>query len=51
MDLLDELKIGYPIQQRKLDEMWTIIHKIHFIKYESDSQDEILKILEHYEYV
>lgn len=50
-DLLNELKIGYSISHTQLNEMWNLIHKLHFIKYESDHSNEILNILEYYEYV
>lgn len=50
-ELLNELSIGYPLDDKKIKYMWNLIHKLYFIRYENYANPEIVKILEYYEYI
>lgn len=46
-EMLSDLLIGYPIDDKKLKEMISIIHQLHFVNFSLDSK-AVLKILERY---
>lgn len=46
-EMLDDLLIGYPINDQKLNEMILLIHQLHFVNFSLDSKTT-LKILERY---
>lgn len=46
-EMLDDLLIGYPINDQKLNEMILLIHQLHFVNFSLDSKTT-LKILEQY---
>lgn len=50
-ELLNELTIGYSLDNEKLKYLWSLIHKLYFIRYENYANPEIVKILEYYEYI
>lgn len=50
-DLLTNLTLGYPLDEKSLRYMWDLIHKSYFIRYETYANPEIVKILEYYEYI
>ena len=49
--LINDLFIGYPINNESLNYIWSLIHQLHFSQSDIDSDPEILKLLEHYEYL
>jgi hypothetical protein len=49
--LINDLFIGYPISNESLNYIWSLIHKLHFSQSDNNSDPEILKLLEHYEYL
>ena len=46
-EMLSDLQIGYPVDDKKLDKMMSLIHRIHFVNFSLDSK-AVLKILERY---
>lgn len=46
-NMLNDLLIGYPIDNNVLNEMILLIHQLHFVNFSSDSKTT-LKILERY---
>jgi hypothetical protein len=46
-EMLDDLLIGCPINDQKLNEMILLIHQLHFVNFSPDSKTT-LKILEQY---
>lgn len=46
-DLLNDLQIGYPIDQSKLNTLILLIHKLHFISFSPETKT-VLKIMERY---
>lgn len=50
-ELLNDLSIGYPMSDKSLNYIWSLIHKLHFSQTDNNSDLEILKLLEHYEYL
>lgn len=46
-ETLSDLLIGYPIDEKKIEEMMMIVHQIHFVNFSLDSK-AVLKILERY---
>ena len=49
-DLLKDLNIGYPISDNVLNSLWELIHKRHYILYESDLRS-VFNLLEYHEYL
>lgn len=50
-ELLGDLIIGYPLSEKSLSNLWSLIHKLYFVKYESHANSDVVKILEYYEYL
>lgn len=50
-DVLFDLNIGHPLSQDKIDQIWKIIHDLHFVQNEYYSKEKINYLLEHYAYL
>ena len=50
-ELLNNLSIGYSLDDKSLRYLWDLIHKMYFVRYENYANPEIDKILEYYEYI
>lgn len=48
-DLLNELEIGYPISNEKMNNIWEMIQLIDFMVYGCPSESELLQIADTYE--
>lgn len=46
--LLWDLKLGYTIDNKKLDDIWMLLHILHFISYDSNSGDLVNTLIEYY---
>lgn len=45
---LSDLNIGYPLSKSDMNEMWTLLHHLHFASYDSNSGDLLYKLIEYY---
>lgn len=50
-ELLNNLSIGYQLDEKSLRYLWDLIHKLYYVQYENYANPEIVKILEYYEYL
>ena len=48
--LLNDLNIGYTLDNKKIEYLWSLIYKLYFAKYENYANKDVLKLLEYYEY-
>lgn len=51
LELISDLEVGYPISDKKLDELWKVIHDLYFVQNEPGSNNNINYLLEYYEYL
>ena len=51
LKLISDLEVGYPISDKKLDELWKVIHDLYFVQNEHSSDNNINYLLEYYEYL
>jgi len=42
------LNMGATLSEKDLNEMWTMLHHIHFSSYDSNSGDLLYKLIEYY---
>lgn len=50
-ELLNNLSIGHPLNDNDLRQLWSLIHRLYFVRYENYANPEIVKLLEYYEYL
>ena len=48
-ELLRDLNMGKTASTDQVDELWTLLHHLHFASYDSNSGDLLYKLIEYYE--
>lgn len=46
---LYDLNMGKTMSADKINELWTLLHHLHFASYDSNSGDLLYKLIEYYE--
>lgn len=46
---LYDLNMGKTMSSDKINELWTLLHHLHFASYDSNSGDLLYKLIEYYE--
>ena len=47
--LLEDLQMGYPLTNKNMNEVWELMHLIHFVLFGHPSESEMLWIADKYE--
>lgn len=46
---LYDLNMGKTMSAEKMEELWTLLHHLHYTSYDSNSEDLLNSLLEYYE--
>lgn len=47
-DTLHDLNMGATISIKDMEEMWALLHHLHYLSYDSNSDDLFYKLIEYY---